>query len=177
MNKVEVFKMTEYADDRMREISFCDPINPFGSPDRGLSRDMDISTYKVRTIHKSMGISNLAPKEYQDAEMKRLTMKGFSFYSSDPFMITMVKEKKFIIADEMIDSAFNDIEKNNNSEDKTRSDLNQLLITMTCESNKLKHELKSTNVILDEYKNQLKWRKSFTLFQRIFQWKSLRRNN
>ena len=167
--------MTEYADDRMHEISFCQTFDPFTTPDRGLSRELDISRYKIRTIRKSMGVSAMMPKEHQDEELKRLSMRGFSIRFSDPYVITMVKEKKFVIADEMIDSAFNDIENDNKKKDFKIESYKLLFIEQSNDINKLRYDLNSAQEVLDNYKLEyLKSRKRFnrlTLFDRIFRWK------
>ena len=169
--------MTEYANDRSSEISFCNYDN-HSDPDMGLSRNIDISRYPVRTISQCYGISSMAPKEVQDQEIKRLSMRGFSLRDRDPYIISMVKEKKFVIVDEDINSAFEDVEKHNQSQNFTLKSYRLLVIDQTSDINKLNYELKSQNEIIGNYRyehkqleNEIKYLKSRNLFQRIFNWK------
>ena len=175
--KVEVFKMTEYANDRGSDISFLNYEN-HSNTDMGLSQNMDISRYPVRTIKQCYGISSMAPKEIRDEEIKRLSMRGFSLRDRDPYVISMVKEKKFVIADEDINSAFEDIEKNNHKTDFSKRSCNLLIIDQTNDINKLTYELNSQSEVIDNYReeycrleNRYSHLKSMNIFQRIFMWK------
>lgn len=133
--------------------------------------------FKVRMIANEKAISALSPKEYIDKEMNHWGMKGFSYTRRDPYAIFMRKEKRFVIADSDINSAFDDVEDYNEKTDFERKSLNLLIIEMTKDINILRSQLQSKKEIVGNYRyenkqleNEIKYLKSRNLFQRIFKW-------
>lgn len=134
-------------------------------------------SFMIKEVKRAEAIESNSPKK--DKFISDHKRYGYIEEPRDPLYITMVKSKKFVVADEMVNSVFES--KSSLYDGMDHRALKDLLIALSTDARKLNHDLNSQAEIIDNYRNEnakleenFRFLKKMDIFQRLFCWKQIK---